>query len=208
MIINLISLMVLFKANEGQAFNFQDFAMPKIDETLAAAVSGAEPRNNITGFIGLADNLVVLNKTVIGNGVGIILAAAFAAGTLIYTLDENSATFASAKDSFAETFSLNSILARADVDDEKQSKKSKAKKAKGCDCEAYCSNKYYFGDGNWDASDTYASYATQNRRKRQDGCCALLSSKKGHVLWSLSTLAPVSKVNMITSSLFRNCNFI
>lgn len=84
---------------------------------------------NVTSNIG--DNLLVLNKTHTANSVGFYLASAFLAYTLLYTYEENNPS--SKVDSVLGFFKNNEVP------------KSKGfQKERDCDCETYCTNKYYY----------------------------------------------------------------
>ena len=84
---------------------------------------------NVTSNIG--DNLLVLNKTHTANSVGFYLASAFLAYTLLYTYEENNPS--SKVDSVLGFFKNNEVP---------QSKGFQ--KERDCDCETYCTNKYYY----------------------------------------------------------------
>ena len=101
--------------------------------------SASEPKTffNVTSNT-LADNLLVLNKTTTAESVGFYLASAFLAYTMLYTYEENNPSSKSKVDSVFGFFSNS--------DKDKKEKSSGISDSKNCDCETYCSNKYYYGE--------------------------------------------------------------
>jgi hypothetical protein len=138
-----------------------DFSLPKDIESVPE-VAQRTFFNYTT--LGTSGSLAVVNKTTAANTVGVILASAFLAGTLIYTLEENQASSSSAKlsnrvdgflsDFFSASSSANddsdsdddSKQARAGGKKDKKRRKKKVEKTDCSDCETYCYNKYYYGD--------------------------------------------------------------
>ena len=84
---------------------------------------------NVTTNSNFGDNLLVLNKTHTANSVGFYLASAFLAYTLLYTYEENNP---SSKVDSVLGFFKNS------------QQKSRKAATENCDCETYCTNKYYY----------------------------------------------------------------
>ena len=139
-----ILLSLAVKAHEGHAllFDSKDSELPTLNPELIQA----QARNNFTGFFHVNDNLIALNKTATASTVGWYLASAFLAYTLYYTYETNNPSTESKIGSV-----LGSILPTL----EKASEKSPANQ---CDCETYCTNKYYYGDGNYNTEYTEENY--------------------------------------------------
>lgn len=107
--------------------------------------SDSEPKTLLfNATSNLADNLLVLNKTTTADSVGFYLASAFLAYTLLYTYEENNPQ--SKVDSVFGFFSSN-----------KDKKEKSSNIDKNCDCETYCSNKYYYGEQPASDSNYYYS---------------------------------------------------
>ena len=101
--------------------------------------SDSEPKTLLfNATSNLADNLLVLNKTTTADSVGFYLASAFLAYTMLYTYEENNPSSKSKVDSVFGFFSNS--------DKDKKEKSSGISDSKNCDCETYCSNKYYYGE--------------------------------------------------------------
>ena len=126
---NLVFLTVAVIAKGCHAF----FSYP----SLSSASSEPKTFFNVTSNT-LADNLLVLNKTTTANSVGFYLASAFLAYTMLYTYEENNPSSKSKVDSVFGFFSNSG--------DKDKKEKSSAGDSKNCDCETYCSNKYYYGE--------------------------------------------------------------
>ena len=144
------------KAHEGHALVDPLFD-PKAElPSLNPELIQAQARNNFTGFFSVKDNLLVMNKTATANTVGWYLASAFLAYTLYYTYETNNPSTES---------KIGSVLTSFLPTLEKSSDKSKAEKT--CDCETYCTNKYYYGDGNYNAEYTEGENYSDYYRKRR-----------------------------------------
>ena len=138
-----------------------DFSLPK---DLDSVPQLAERTFFNYTTLGSSGALAVVNKTTAAYTAGVILASAFLAGTLVYTLEENSsAKSSSAKLSNRVDGFLSDFFATADdariADDSadsaamaagkkgKKRRKKKVEPSTDCsDCETYCYNKYYYGD--------------------------------------------------------------
>ena len=118
------------------------------------------------------NNFLVLNKTNIAVNTGLALFTAFLIGTAAYSIEENSVS--SKIDDVLDGIFVNiedttNEILQEQVESAKAKKVKKARKQ--CDCETYCTNKYYYGDGNYDAStieysSRYDAKTQQTRRKR------------------------------------------
>ena len=146
----------------------------------------------------------VVNKTLLGYGTGFLLASAFFLHTMAYTLENSSSAQSKNSEKTPLNIFVESIFGprerfhdedEDDDDDDmggnrrrsdnKKSKKARKVSADKCDCETYCTNKYYYGDGNYepnyansnvDYSTWYneedlaaTSPAESNRRRRKRG---------------------------------------
>ena len=109
-------------------------------------------------------NLVVVNKTNVAYATGIVLASAFLAYTLVYSLEDESASKKLAT-SKSETSRIDNLLSGFFSSDSQNSEDGGQKSADKCDCETYCSNKYYYGDPYYDASNTNYDYYQQQQQR-------------------------------------------
>ena len=160
----------------------------------------------------------VVNKTLLGYGTGFLLASAFFLHTMAYTLENSSSAQSKNSEKSPLNLFVESIFGPRerfhdeDEDDDdnemggnrRRSDKLKSKKARKdsdkCDCETYCTNKYYYGDGNYepnyansnvDYSTWYneeelaaTSPAESNRRRKKRGYVrdGLFISQRGLIL--------------------------
>ena len=175
----------------GLCFSFY----PPVNTALNDLAQQHRTFNNISGFFGwdsaTTSNNLALNKSSLAINTGLALVTAFLIGHSVYTAEETSA-----KSKLDDIFDGSFLFGNPAAEDSEEkenfkggSGKKKAKKAKkkarkqDCDCETYCTNKYYYGDGNYDASyassNDYSTYynedfttqtqtqtQTQTRRKR------------------------------------------
>merc|ERR1712223_991821 len=103
-----------------------DFSLPKDFESVPE-VAQRTFFNYTT--LGTSGSLAVVNKTTAANTVGVILASAFLAGTLVYTLEENQASSAKLSnrvDGFLSDFFSASSSANDDSDSDDDSKLARA----------------------------------------------------------------------------------
>merc|ERR1712223_49007 len=157
-----------------------DFSLPKDFESVPE-VAQRTFFNYTT--LGTSGSLAVGNKTISANSVVVILASAFLAGTLIYTLEENQASSAKLSnrvDGFLSDFFSASSSANDDSDDDskqaraggkkdKKRRKKKVEKTDCSDCETYCYNKYYYGDPYHTYDTPTADGSTYSKRSANDG---------------------------------------
>ena len=157
----LLAILFMSTCSAGSSYAW-DFSLPK---DLDSVPQLAERTFFNYTTLGTSGSLAVVNKTTAAYTAGVILASAFLAGTLIYTLEENQASSSSsAKLSNRVDGFLSDFFATADdagiADDSaadsaamaagkkgKKRRKKKVEPSTDCsDCETYCYNKYYYGD--------------------------------------------------------------
>ena len=184
-----ILLLSTFLQNEVvHGYSFYPPVNPVLDPDLAIDLK--RPRTfNVSGIFGtntLQTNVAVMNRSVVANSVVAVMLTSIAAYHFLYHLEDgpfSKDSLGLSKDSstsdpglfdylIPDLGALFGVTSKSDEDDDDEKAKKKAKKSRkddseSCDCESYCTNKYYYGDGNYDPQDysssfTSTSYYDQN----------------------------------------------
>jgi hypothetical protein len=176
MVFNLIlllptAILLLSTFEVVQGYSFYPPINPVLDPDLAIDLK--RPRTfNVSGIFGtntLQTNVAVLNKTVVANSVVAVMLAGIGAYHFLYHLEDGPFSKDSLglnKDSsddpgLFDYLGLGGLFGGTSKSDDEKSKKKSKKSRKSddesCDCESYCSNKYYYGDGNIDPPQDYST---------------------------------------------------
>ena len=111
---------------------------------LAAFMISGGQATELTSTLFNSSSLLVLNKTTVANTAGYFLVSAFLMGSLIYAQEEAAAS-AKAGGSHQPINLVDQILGA---------------RQQHCDCEVYCTNKYYYGQYGG-GGEEYSSYYTK-----------------------------------------------
>ena len=175
-----ILLLSTFLQNEVvHGYSFYPPINPVLDPDLAIDLKKVPRTLNVSGIFGtntLQTNVAVLNRTVVANSVVAVMLAGIGAYHFLYHLDDgpfSKANLGLDKDSSDDPGLFDYLLpdlgalfggsSKSDEDaDDKKAAKKKSKKSRksdddSCDCESYCTNKYYYGDGNYDPQQDYST---------------------------------------------------
>lgn len=87
----------------------------------------------------------VVNKTTTAYATGFILASAFLAGTLVYNLEESKAKNRQGQQQKL-TSRVDDLFSSFFSEPDNEASSSNKRVDQQCDCETYCTNKYYYGD--------------------------------------------------------------
>ena len=183
------AILLLSFQNEVLGYSFYPPVNPVLDPDLAIDLK--RPRTfNVSGIFGtntLQTNVAVMNRSVVANSVVAVMLTSIAAYHFLYHLEDgpfSKDSLGLSKESsttsdpglfdylIPDLGALFGVTSKSDEDDDDEKAKKKAKKSRkddseSCDCESYCTNKYYYGDGNYDPQDysssfTSTSYYDQN----------------------------------------------
>ena len=190
------AILLLSFQNEVLGYSFYPPVNPVLDPDLAIDLKKVPRTLNVSGIFGtntLQTNVAVLNRTVVANSVVAVMLAGIGAYHFLYHLDDgpfSKANLGLDKDSSDDPGLFDYLLpdlgalfggsSKSDEDADDKKSKKKAKKSRKsdddtCDCESYCTNKYYYGDGNYDPQQDYSTsfydqkFDQESSRKKRAG---------------------------------------